>query len=79
MPITRVALVAAAAAAAQNCSRIVRVADGSYTAAVTAFANLGVLPARGLGGDRRRRGLSNGDVGGVIENYHIDAILQTPF
>ena len=34
-----------------------------------ATATDGVLPARGLGGDRRRRGLSNGDLGGVIANY----------
>ena len=36
-----------------------------------AAATDGVLPAPGLGGDRRRRrGLSNGVVGGVISNYH---------
>ena len=125
MPITRVALVAAAAAAAQNCSRVVRVccwaghsvyhfarrkssleAERAETvraqlaaardvvsdfqapfatvkgdvfcglgelarvaAVEDATATDGVLPARGLGGDRRRRGLTNGVFGGVISNY----------
>ena len=32
-----------------------------------ATATDGVIPAAGLGGDRRRRGLSNGYVGGVNE------------
>ena len=36
-----------------------------------ATATDGVLPASGLGGGRRRRGLSNGVVGGVIAHYHM--------
>ena len=39
-----------------------------------ATATDGVLQASGLGGGRRRRGLSNGDVGGVITNYHTSGL-----
>ena len=42
-----------------------------FAAVEDATATDGVLPARGLGGDRRRRGLSNGGVGGIIANYHM--------
>ena len=38
-----------------------------------ATATDGVLPAQGLGGDRRRRSIANGVFGGVITNHHIYA------
>ena len=144
MPITRVALVAAAAAAAQNCSRIVRV--GTFDQATPYalapatrwldderacfayyrqpsgaralellgrgdldLAFMGSMPwsnavARGAGvtavsvlmdiksseglvtclnvrrlQDLRMKTLSNGDVGGVISNYHMRRPAANPF